>query len=313
MSLIHVRKDIDLTREEIDKLISQKQKNLKDLQDEGKTSHYIKELSELALLQLEIENYEKAKENFETCLNHFKKQKDRLGIASVFGVLGTLHFKKREYNKAIDYYEKSFEIYDELKQTTEKIMNLKGIGNSYINLGKLNKANEVFLECSSICSDDGDIHNLLDCLGNLVYIHEIQENWDVVFEIYKKILKAFKELKDKRGITTAYFNLGIIMKKKQNYEEALYHFKKGTNIAIDANYSELIIKGLSYVGESLYHLGEIEEAKNQYVKALALAEKVDAKNAILQIETLLTSLGLKQKEIKNELKKQTKNNQEKKL
>jgi tetratricopeptide (TPR) repeat protein len=310
VNIIHVRKYIDLTREEIDKMISQKQQNLKDLDEEGKTSHYFKELTELALLQLEIENYEKAKENFETCLDHFKKQKDRLGIASVFGVLGTLHFKKGEYKKAIDYYEKSFEIYDELKQTTEKIMSLKGIGNSYINLGKLNKANDVFLECSSICSDDNDIHNLLDCLGNLVYIHETQGNWDVMFEIYKKILKGFKELQDQRGIITAYFNLGIIMKKKQNYEEALYHFKKGTNLAIDANYSELIIKGLSYVGESLYHIGEIEEAKDQYIKALALAEKVDSKNAILQIETLLASLGLKRKEIKNELKKHRKNNQD---
>jgi tetratricopeptide (TPR) repeat protein len=267
----------------------------------------------LALLQLEIENYKEAKENFKTCLNHFKKQKDRLGIASVYGVLGTLHFKKRFYKKAIDFYEKSFEIYDELKQTKEKIMSLKGIGNSYINLGNLNKANEIFLECSFICSEDNDIHNLLDCLGNLVYIHEVQNNWDVVFEIYKKILNAFKELQDKRGVITAYFNLGIIMKKKQNYEEALYNFKKGTNVAIDANYSELIIKGLSYIGECLYQLGEIEEAKNQYIKALALAEEVEAKNAILQIETLLTSLGLKRKEIKNELKKHRENNRGKNL
>ncbi|MCK4380574.1 MAG: tetratricopeptide repeat protein, partial [Candidatus Lokiarchaeota archaeon] len=147
-----------------------------------------------------------------------------------------------------------------------------------------------------------DIYNLLDCLERLIYIHEINKKWDVVFELYKKTLKAFKEINDYKGIITSYFNLGILQKKNNDLEEALIYFKKGTNVAIDVNYAELIIRGLGYVGETLFYIGKIKEAKNQFIRALHIAQDVNAKNAIIQIQILLQSLGLQDKNIIKELK-----------
>ena len=122
----------------------------------------------------------------------------------------------------------------------------------------------------------------------------------MVFELYKKTLKAFRELNDAQGVITSYFNLGILQKNKNN-DNALRYFKKGTNIAIDANYSELIIKGLSYVAETLFYMGEIREAKNQLIKALSIAENINARNATIQIKILLRSFGLSDKDVETEL------------
>jgi len=158
------------------------------------------------------------------------------------------------------------------------------------------------LHCSAICSDNNDIYNLLDCLGNLVYIHEQQQKWEVIFELYKKTLKAFKEIKDHKGIITSYFNLGILQKKDNELHSALRYFKKGTNKAIDSNYAELIIRGLSYVAETLFYLGRIKDAKNQYLRALHIAKKIKADNAVIQLEVLLRSLGMQQKNIAQELR-----------
>jgi len=280
---------------------------LKQLEENGKTSNYIEELSDVAFLQLEIEQFDDSEKNFLICLKHFEKQKDRLGQAAVFGILGTLYFKKGEYKKSNDSYQKASDIYDELKQIPELITCLKGIGNNYIKLNKLDDACDLFFECSSFCSDNNDIYNLLDCLGNLIYIHEKQEKWDIVYELYKKSLKAFKELEDNKGIIVSYFNLGILQKKSNKLDDALRYFKKGTNFAIEANYSELIIKGLGYVGENLFYQGRIKEAKEQYIKALYIAESIKLKNAILQINVLLRSFGLSDEDIKNELEKYKEN------
>jgi tetratricopeptide (TPR) repeat protein len=153
-----------------------------------------------------------------------------------------------------------------------------------------------------MCSDNNDIYNLLDCLGNLIHIHEASERWDVVFELYKKTLKVFKEIRDNVGVITSYFNLGILEKRNNNLEAALKYFKKGTNVAIEGNYSELMIRGFSYVAESLFYLGEIKKAKNQFIKALHIAKHVNAKNAIVQLRILLSSLGLQDQQIDEELK-----------
>jgi len=299
--------EIELKKEELINILNKKLENLKELEEYGKNSNYIQKLNDIALIQLQLEQFVESEENYLICLSHFKKQKDRLGQAAVYGVLGTLYFKKGDYEKSIEFYENAYEIYEKLRQIKEKITCLKEIGNNYIKLNLFDEACDIFLDCSAICSDNNDIYNLLDCLGRLIYVHEINKKWDVVFELYKKTLKAFKEIKDNKGVITAYFNLGILQKKNKDLEEALRYFKKGTNVAIEVNYAELIIRGLGYVGETLFYIGKIKEAKNQFIKALCIAQNINAKNAIIQIRVLLQSLGLQEKNIIEELKEYDKN------
>ncbi|MFX0023107.1 MAG: tetratricopeptide repeat protein [Candidatus Hermodarchaeota archaeon] len=289
-------------KEKLSNLLREKLENLKELEEIGKNSNYIKELSDIALIQLELEDYTESEKNYLVCLNHFKKQKDRLGQAAVYGVLGTLYFKAGDYETSNDSYQNAYHIYRELNQVQEQITCLKGIGNNYIKLKKLDEAADIFLDCSAICSEKNDIYNLLDCLGNLIYIYETNQRWDVVFELYKKTLKAFREIKDSKGIVTSYFNLGILQKKNNDLEEAIIYFKKGTNVAIDGNYAELIIRGLSYVAETLFYLGRIKEAKNQFIRALHIANNINANNAIIQLKILLESLGLNDLQINKELR-----------
>lgn len=293
--------ETELDKEDLLQLLNEKLTNLTELGQYGKNSEYIQELGDIALIQLQLEEFEDSEKNYLVCLNHFKKQRDRLGQAAVYGVLATLYFKKESHLKSLEYYEKAYDIYDNLNQTEEKITCLKGIGNNYLKLNKFDNACDIFLECSAVCSDTNDIYNLLDCLGNLIYIHEKTQQWDVAFELYKKTLKAFKEIKDNKGIITSFFNLGILQKKNNELEEALRYFQKGTNVAIDANYAESIIKGLGYVGETLFYLGKIKDAKNQFIKALHIAKKIKASNAIVQLEILLESLGLQKHQITVEL------------
>ncbi len=295
--------ELKLEKKELINLLNKKLENLKDLEEFGKNSNYIKELSDIALIQLQLEKHRDSEKNYLICLKHFEKQKDRLGQAAVYGVLGTLYFKEGDYQRSTESYEKAYNIYAELKQVQEQITCLIGIGNNYIKLNKLEDACDIYLNCSAICSDSNDIYNLLDCLGNLILIHEKMERWDIIFELYKKSLKAFKEISNSKGIITSYFNLGILQKRNNHFERALRYFKKGTNIAIDANFAELIIRGLSYVGETFFYLGDFKQAKDQYIKALYLANKIKAENAKVQLRVLLNSLGLQDKHILEELKK----------
>ncbi|UCC19434.1 MAG: tetratricopeptide repeat protein, partial [Promethearchaeota archaeon] len=162
--------EIKPNEEKLHKLLNKKKENLRELEKTGKGSNYIKELSDIALIQLELEEYVESEKNYLICLKHFRKQKDRLGQAAVHGVLGTLYFKSSDYHKSIQSYEKAFNIYNDLKQTHEQITCLIGIGNNYLKLNKLDEACDIFLDCSAICSDNNDIYHLLDCLGNLIHI-----------------------------------------------------------------------------------------------------------------------------------------------
>ncbi|MHA1235640.1 MAG: hypothetical protein ACTSQL_11210 [Promethearchaeota archaeon] len=51
----------------------------------------------------------------------------------------------------------------------------------------------------------------------------------------------------------------------------------------------------------MVYQGEMNEAKETYIKALSIAENIKEKNSILQIRILLNSLGLDEEEINKEL------------
>ena len=234
-------------------------------------------------------------------MKHFKKQHDRLGQAAAYGLMGVLNYKKGDYSQSIENYEKANEIYGGLNQKAEEITCLKGIGNSLINLNRLDEASDIFFKCSAICTDSNDLYNFLDCLGNLIMIYEKLDEWEIVFELYQKSLKAFSELDDQKGMIVANFNLGIIKKKHGDYEDALYYFKNGSNIAIESNFAEFIVKGLSYVAECYFYQGKMNDSKEQYLRALKLARKVNMNNAIVQLRVLLNSFGLTDDDIDREL------------
>ena len=94
--------EIEPKREELQQLLNKKLERLKELGEIGKNSNYITELSDIALIQLQLENFGESEKNYLICLKHFEKQKDRLGQAAVYGVLGTLYFKKNDYKKSIE-------------------------------------------------------------------------------------------------------------------------------------------------------------------------------------------------------------------
>ncbi|MFO8019885.1 MAG: tetratricopeptide repeat protein [Promethearchaeia archaeon] len=302
MPNISHQNDKEISKKELKQKLQEKQTQLKELEQAGKNSQYIQTLSDIALLELELNRYKEAEEKLKTCLVHFKKQKDKLGQAAVLGMLGTLYYKQEGYEETIKYFEKAAEIYDQLKQKKELITSYKFLGEAYSNLSKREEATDIYLKCSELCSETNDIYNLLDCLGQLISVYEDEEQWDLVYELYLKVLEAFQELDDTRGIVNTYFNLGILEGKKlEDDQQALDSFKRGTNAAIDANYAEMIIKGLSYVGETLFRLDKNKEAKHQFIRALDLSKKVGAKNAKLQIELLLKSTGLTDEDLKKRL------------
>jgi len=291
----------EYSQKELEALLKTKLVNLNELEQIGKGSNYFQELSDIALIQLQLELFEESEKNYLLCLKFFQLLKDRLGQASVYGLLGTLFLKKKAFERSIENYEYANEIYLELFQKPEQITCLKGIGDALLNLDRLDQASDIFFKCSAIASDINDIYSILDCLEKLIFIYEKQEDWDVVYELYGKTLESFSKLNDNQGMIISHFNLGIIKRNQGNYEEALYQFKMGTNLSIESNFIELIIKGLSYVGECLFYQGKMYESKNQYISALHLAEKVKSKNAILQIQILLKSFGMSDKDIEDDL------------
>ena len=73
-----IKDESEYSKEELERLLKEKQENLEELEKIGKNSIYMKELSDIALIQLQLERYINSEKNYLICLKYFELQKDRL-------------------------------------------------------------------------------------------------------------------------------------------------------------------------------------------------------------------------------------------
>ncbi|GAH48096.1 unnamed protein product, partial [marine sediment metagenome] len=64
------------TQKELEALLKEKLVNLEELEKIGKDSNYFKELSNIALIQLQLELFQESENNYMQCLKYFQLQKD---------------------------------------------------------------------------------------------------------------------------------------------------------------------------------------------------------------------------------------------
>jgi tetratricopeptide (TPR) repeat protein len=292
-----------LSDKELEEKISILSQEIEFLKKEGRKSEYIHNLYELALFQANYDKFDEALQNLKICLKYFEESADNFGIGLVYGSMGVIYYLSKDYPKSLYSYKEACQISERLFQKREQIVCLKGIGLNLMKLNELDEAVDVFLNCAEFSSKENRLEDFLDSISNIIQIYEVQEKWDVMIELYLKALEAFEQLQDVRAIINTHFNLGILYNKLEMYDEALSHFKKGTNIANEANIVESIIKGLSLVGEVYVRQNKLKKATQEFIKSLSVAKKVSANNAIEQLKILLNAIGLNNEEINIMLQK----------
>lgn len=102
------------------------------------------------------------------------------------------------------------------------------------------------------------------------------DNIELSNKYYLRSLKTFTKLKDNLGMSQAWGNLGVLNRKKDNPNKALYYFKKSISFPID--YSDFhMAQAYSNIGAMLVRLKEPVQAKEYIDRAMQLSRKLGDK------------------------------------
>ncbi len=188
------------------------QKSLKikeELGDRKGMSESYNNIGEIHRLQ---GNYPKALEYFQKSLKIKeelgKRSEDpdeigraKKGMSSSYNNIGLIHWNQGNYPKALEYYQKSLKIFEELGTSSDEALAKSGRkGMSY-------------------------------CYGNIGIIHYEQGNYPKALEYGQKSLKIIEELGDRHGIATSLGNIARLNIKLKNYTKAIDEANKSLNIA----------------------------------------------------------------------------------
>jgi tetratricopeptide (TPR) repeat protein len=186
---------------------------------------------------------------------------DRQGESRSLNKLGNAYLYCGKFNEAIECYQNSSTIDQELSDRYGEAQNLDGIGNVLICFRQWDRALGCFLKNLTICEELGDRQTLAKTYSGLGAVCKYQNQWDNSIRCYQQSLVIFQELGDWHGVAKNLNDLG-------NVYESQYQL----DLAIDCYQESLSIKQIlgDRYGESgsLNNLGIAYAAQFQWNQAI---------------------------------------------
>jgi len=190
----------------------------------------------LGRLLIKLAKFKKAEELYRILLEQTSDQNEK---ALIFHQFGAINRSQGKYNEALEYFEKSLEIY---KKTLPA--NHPDLATAYNNIG-----------------------NVYNSMGEY---SKTLEYYEKSLETYKKTLPANHPL-----LATSYNNIGLVYYNMGEYSKALQYYEKSLEIykkTLPANHS-LLATSYNNIGSVYYNMGEYSKTLEYYEKSLEIRKK----------------------------------------
>lgn len=206
-------------------------------------------------------NYVAAFNNYFKALRVFEKRGDKLDIANCNRNIGWIYLSQKEYDKALDYFQKTLIVSRELNKKDYVGMICGDIGNLYLETNNLKKSLEYYQISLKMYTEIDDKKNIAIITNNIGRIYDVTGNYKRALYNYLKAGEMAKEENNIASFAVSNYNVGNIYTKQGNFEAASSYFDQSIKLAQQIGYKEAI--------KSVYYsLAELNEKKNDYQKAL---------------------------------------------
>ncbi|MES2140032.1 MAG: tetratricopeptide repeat protein [Bacteroidota bacterium] len=137
---------------------------------------------------------------------------NKYGIANSINNIGRIYNIQGNNRKAIEYYKKSLKIQNDIGDKQGASISLNNIGLMYLNQGDIPEALEYYNKSLKIQDEIGDKQGVGISLYNIGHVYSTQNNFPKALEAYHNSLKILEEVGDKNGISILYNGLGMLYK-----------------------------------------------------------------------------------------------------
>ncbi|MFW9908669.1 MAG: tetratricopeptide repeat protein [Candidatus Thorarchaeota archaeon] len=201
----------------------------------------------------ESHEYDRAMNLVKAALQKYERMGYLQGVSDARNLVGILHMDRGQNQDARDQFE-------ELLITQQQLNNQIGLARTLINVGEIDRSLDQF--------DQMEIYN-------------------------QRALEISQEAEYMRGIATCKINLGDIMIRKGNFEEAITNYKESTEIAEASGMVDLLILLPFLLADANYMQEKFKDAMKLYI--LAEKKAVQTGNPLLaftaRVSQIMTSFA----------------------
>ncbi|MGC9504890.1 CHAT domain-containing tetratricopeptide repeat protein [Baaleninema sp.] len=189
---------------------------------------------------------------------------------------------------AIAIWERSLELYRQLRQPENEAKTLRYMGQAYYALGELQQALEYYQQALPIHRQVGDREGEMAILLGIGEVYHLSGQVQQALEYYQQALMLAREASDRSQEASSLNNIGTAYQFLGQPRLALDYLDRALSIHQELGDREEEAKTLSNIGFVYTNLGDRQQALEYFDRALSLARTVGDRDVEA---TLLNNLG----------------------
>jgi len=237
----------------------------------------------LGSVELRNGSYEAAVGTFIESLTFFEAQKDSINMAKCYSNISSAFGELGEHERAIEYGQKALALIraKDLKQF--EIVTLPNLASHYLKTGDTIAAETNYLAAEQLAMQLNDLFSQSRIYNNLGNMY-LESDPAKAQSYLKRALSIREKSKRLDGIGTLYNNLGYILLKRQNFQEALPMFKKASEIS-EGTERITVLNNLAETYEGLQDFEKAISIRQQHFLLNDSILKSDKQKSILELST----------------------------
>ncbi|HZK76491.1 MAG TPA: tetratricopeptide repeat protein [Candidatus Kapabacteria bacterium] len=229
-----------------------------------------KALGNIGIVYSKLSQNAKALEYYEKSLALKEELGNKPGMAITCGNIGILYKNLSQYAKALEYHEKALVLNEELGNKAAVESNIANIGTVYYRLSQYAKALEYYENALALSEELGNKAGVADDTGNIGNVYFKLAQYAKALEYHEKSLTLKEELGDKGGVADTIGNIGNVYDDLSEHAKALGFFEKALKLSEDIGDRRAVGYRLTDIGSTLRKMGRNKEAMEYLQRSLHL-------------------------------------------
>ncbi|HNQ26402.1 MAG TPA: tetratricopeptide repeat protein [Aquaticitalea sp.] len=260
------------------------------------------------LVKSALDNHKKALDLANTEPNPTKALKANIAISQ--NSMGNIYLTLRQYNLAINEFEKSLQLEKEANNRLGLAINYQNLGYADEAMGKLDHALKNYKRSLDYNDQIGSEVGRVICYNSIGQVYIKQKKYNDAKIIIEEALKKAIVVNDQFYIASSYINMGWAQLETKTFRDAEKSLQNGLSIAENYGLKSAIVEASSKLSELYGKTGDFEKALRHYKKATELEKQIFSErnvqyvnDIIIQSENEAKNIKIKELAIENALVK----------
>ncbi|HPE56109.1 MAG TPA: tetratricopeptide repeat protein [Bacteroidales bacterium] len=224
--------------------------------------------------QLGPTNIEKAEQYGLEALEIASRLNDSLLLAQVYNDLGTVYYRKSDYDSALVLYFNALRIRENANRPDLAAAVNNKIGATYLEQSQFKPAVEYQMKALRYFESVGDSIKMSQCLTNLGRVYYENHEYDKSNEYHKRALQIFEKYNYTYGLATTYGSMALNYQFSGDDNGAVEYFEKALENFRAINDKGNIATVLLDLGQLYRKMGDQEKGKQLYEESIAISKSI---------------------------------------